>query len=636
MSDSPQSTRTPTLITYGEHWRRKWLKRLTVWGLVLLVVGVVGFYFGPKAYHRVKIWRAHKLVEQAKVLKEGGLASEMRDKLLKAYLLADNDPEVLRVMAKEYATTPAEALQFRQRLALVAESTLQDRIDLCTLAVDNRLTAFVKADFERLMKDPEAAKDPKVAELIARYHTLQGEWSEALKWTGGGEKPAEGGKGELTEPSVANQSPRLNLIRAKLLLDAPQPDQAALAKTAEEVTALMSSVLERGEEKEQREAGLLLARVYVTLPAMRKAMGEPMARKLLTELEPWFEEPKWEARLVAADLEIFLEAGKKDALVEAFLKRAPKVDEATQQELARWLTRRGLPDKAEVLAQAAPERAQNRDWFLIRMDAMATQKKWAEIEKVLLDPVGVPIEEALGRLFLWRCAKEGGANKQEAERRLEQALAVCNESPPGVGFYAAGYLEQLGERSAASKLYRRLSDVEAFSGPAYVGLVRTLGADPKQSEALREALEKMLARFPGVKEGRNDLAYLNLLEGRKVSESIQAAAELVAEAPQMLAFRTTMALAELVRGNAKSADSIYNGVDLDWTTVNPGWVAVRASVLAANGKMEEARLLAGPLNPDQLRDGEKRLLDKYLKATTQAPGAQSANPAPAKVESAKP
>jgi hypothetical protein len=122
----------------------------------------------------------------------------------------------------------------------------------------------------------------------------------------------------------------------------------------------------------------------------------------------------------------------------------------------------------------------------------------------------------------------------------------------------------------------------------------------------------MLAKFPNVKEGKNDLAYLNLLENRQLPESIRAVGDLVVDAPHMLAYRTSLALSELVQGKFKAADSVYRGIELDWTTVNPGWVAVRAAVLGANGQKDEARLLVDPINPDLLRDGEKKLLDRYV------------------------
>lgn len=597
---------------------------------------VAAYFVFPVVYQKGKTWRAHSLVTTAKNQLSAGQKTEMRNTLLRAYLLASTDDVVLRAMAEDYAETAMEKLQFLQQLSLAKNATPQDRLNLCRVAVDNRLTSFAIADFERLMADPSSPNNPEAAELCARFLTLQGQWSAALKWTGGkaimesGESAKDGpGRGSTAEkaPVPPSEHPRLNIIRAKLLLDAPQPDKVALRRTAEEVKSLLEACIDKGGESEQREAALLLCRVYVTLPAIREVVSPERIRSVLQLMEKWYSEPKWEARLVAADVEIFLDDASRAAVLDKLGSVADKVDEVTQQELARWFTRRKEPARAQKLAEKPPKRLGSRDWFLIRLDALAAQNRWVEIEKILMAPSGVPIEEPIGRLYLWRCAKEQGLEDKILSQRFDQVLSSSRDAPPAVLFYIAGYLEQVGERVGAASFYRQLTQDETSAGPAYVGLVRCLGADPRQTTALRDALEKMLARFPNVKEARNDLAYLNLLEQKQLIESIRTAGDLGVEAPNMLAYRTTMALAELVRGNSKNAESVYKGVELDWTTVNPGWVAVRAAVLGANGKRDEARLLADPINPALLREGEKRLLDRHVYGKLSSAEANSSAPA---------
>jgi hypothetical protein len=87
---------------------------------------------------------------------------------------------------------------------------------------------------------------------------------------------------------------------------------------------------------------------------------------------------------------------------------------------------------------------------------------------------------------------------------------------------------------------------------------------------------------------------------------------LVTDSPQTLAYRTTMALAELVRGNYQLSESLYEGVNIDWSKVNMGWTAVRAAVLGANGKDDDAKKLAGLVDTTHLREGEKKLLEKFV------------------------
>jgi hypothetical protein len=194
-------------------------------------------------------------------------------------------------------------------------------------------------------------------------------------------------------------------------------------------------------------------------------------------------------------------------------------------------------------------------------------------------------------------------------------LEASKKTVAGADFFAAAYLERFGEQQTAAALYQKHTDDEATAGPAYVGWARCLSsdpADPAKTSALCEVLEKMLAKYPNVSEARNDLAYLNLLEGRKFDESLQAAKMLMTDSPQTLAYRTTVALAELKRGNFESSDAVYGNANIDWNKVNMGWTAIRAAVLGANGKDADAQKMAALVDVSRLRDGEKKLLDQYV------------------------
>jgi hypothetical protein len=619
-SESPSPPKTeavPIMIGQGEYWRRKWGRKLIIWGIPCVLGLVLMGVFGSKGIESLKVWRARKLVDFAAVQKKSGNAAEAKNLLLQAFALTRSDIVVLRAMAEDYASSPSEALQFLQVVALSKDAAKDDRLKLCRVALETRLLSYASAEFEKMLQDPTSKEDSEMAELCARYLTLQGQAKKALEWTksqtAGPDPKAGGGPAKNQQVSPPGQNARLNLVRAKLLLDAVQPDEASMKRTADEVTQLILAAIKNGSKSEEREAVLLLSRLVVTLAPVRECVGAEGMQDLSVRLKKFADEPGWEAKLVEADLEISLKPESKVPTLERLTEEAKTAEESSRLELARWLNIRGEPERSQKLAESDPAQLNKRDWFLIRLDAMAAEKKWKEIESVLLEPKGVPIEEILGRLFLWRCAKELGKPAAEIEASRARILEAGKKQNSGPDFFAAGYLEKMGDRETAAAIYQKYVADESMSGPAFVGLVRCIGADPKKTSALRDTLEKMLAKYPHLSEAKNDLAYLNLLESKKIKESVQAAAMLVTDSPQVLAYRTTMALAELVQGNLKEAESVYRGVEVDWAKVSPGWAAVRACVLGANGKNEEARRIVSVIRADALREGERALLDRFVK-----------------------
>lgn len=615
--DSP--SKAPEYFTPGEHFRRNVLPKLIWMGVPVLIAVTLAICFGPDLVNRIKTWRAHKLVDFAAVHKQAGNEVEMRDKLLQAYGLSPYDKRVLKAMAYDYASSPQESLQFKYRLATGSDASREDRIEFFEAALGTGIISIAQSEFEKALKEPSTKSDDKLSELCSNYLIRVGDTKRALEWTGGaaGSPPAKEvasteSPTTASPKPVVSANPKLNLTRAKLLLDAVRPNAAGLTQTSQEVVALLSACSQSDDAACRREASMLLARLYVTVAPVREVVDADKAREILKSLGEWFGEERWEARLVAADLEIYLDKNGEQRLFDELTEESKKATEPTRLDLARWLNARKQPERAQRLAesQISPENP-SRDWFLIKLDAMAASKKWAEIETILLDAKGVPIEESLGRLFLWRAAKELKSEPAVLEQRMAMVLQLAEKAPAPQGFYIAGYLEKFGEQDRAASIYQKHTMLESTAMPAFLGLVRCLSADPKQSSMLRDVLEQMLARFPSVREAQNDLAYLNLLDGRKLGESSQTVLSLAKDAPEVLAYRTSLALAQLQAGQFKEAERTYEGITLDWTKISPGWRAVRSAVLAANGQTQQAATIVQGIDQSTLRDGERKLLERF-------------------------
>jgi hypothetical protein len=122
----------------------------------------------------------------------------------------------------------------------------------------------------------------------------------------------------------------------------------------------------------------------------------------------------------------------------------------------------------------------------------------------------------------------------------------------------------------------------------------------------------MMVDLPYEPEPQNDWAYLSLLLDQNIDEAGRTADALVAAHPQLLAYRSTLALANIRKNNPQGAEKVYQGLQIDWTTSPASWKAIYAVVLAANGEAAKAGEFARGINRSQLRPEELALLNAYL------------------------
>ena len=104
---------------------------------------------------------------------------------------------------------------------------------------------------------------------------------------------------------------------------------------------------------------------------------------------------------------------------------------------------------------------------------------------------------------------------------------------------------------------------------------------------------------------------MSLLQGKEVDSSFDTARQLVAQTPESMAHRTTLALAALRKNDGTTAFSVYQGVQISWDRVGASQRAVHAAVLGLNGKTAEARAEANAIRWDDLRKEERELIKQW-------------------------
>ena len=78
--------------------------------------------------------------------------------------------------------------------------------------------------------------------------------------------------------------------------------------------------------------------------------------------------------------------------------------------------------------------------------------------------------------------------------------------------------------------------------------------------------------------------------------------------PTLLASLSVAAFGLYKTGDFRGADSLYSGKEINWASAPMPWRAVRAAVLHAAGKKDEAKAMAAMIDKSKLRPRELKIL----------------------------
>ena len=561
----------PSLLEEGQP-RRPW-RRWLIFGLLILVLGVAA----RPVYRATKSWRAREMARKAEFHISQEQWEEAFRKSQAAYQLDPNEPATTRAVARLYTRLKQEqALVFWQSLLSLPVATADDRREYVELAMDLQRLELAEPELQRLLKDqPEEFANLRLA---SKFHIARGEDAAALGYV----------------RQAASQRPddsAVQLALIQLLLRSPTPEERQQAQEK-------LWTLSEGRAQVALDALVLLAtQAQITRTDVEELVSR-LSRHPLA---------KAEHQLLALEMQIRLAPASREALISDFVSVYRSVPREKQIALGRWLNRHALPKETTRLITSSAA-ASNKDLFLIRLDALAALKQWKEIRTELEDDA-VPIEPWMRELYRARVAQElGDAVLAESHWRR---VHVETAKEPQALIYIAQYAERTGFPKEATKAYRRLTQQGALARQAFLALIRLAEADGN-TRVLREIMREMTASFPQDPAPRNDLAYLNLLLEENTESAVEMASRLVEEHPKMLAYRVTLALAHLRLNQPTQAREVFDSLNVNWPAVLPGWQAVHAAVLAANGQTHAARTITRMIAQERLKP-EERALIKALK-----------------------
>lgn len=584
-------------------WTSGWRGALV---LLILTLAGLGWWKGADTYQRLKVWRAERLIGDSAEAREQGDFSEADRKLRQAVALLGREPRTLRAVAHhKLATHDLSALNTYAELIQTGKATQEDKVTFCRQAFRLGRSEMVTPVLRELREHPEGKESCVVLALLAEASARDGRWPEALKLA---RQSCDGRAATDQDMAYAKW------VLARLLVQPSAKTQDANFALVTEGLDLMSSVaLLKGE------TGLDALEMLVNLSRNPQFGTFFLHRDVQALINAPSQHPTASAELKVGlwNLRFAAEPSLRAEIEQEFFDRFRNDSSAALRlEAARWMNRRGM--HRQVLEMAKSSKLDSKDWFLLYLDATAALGSWEEVYKTLTAPAQtIPLTPALQKLFELRSEIETGRHPDAAASWRWIQAALRNESGDEQ-LYVAGYAEQIHFPVEAAEIYRRLLSKHDDTLPAedkltppkrracYLGLLRT-GASAMTLGDLSELMGRFAEEFPEMDEVQNDHAYLQLLAGQNLDEAATTARRLSEKKPELLAFRTTLALAALRRNDIAAAQAVYNGWAIDWNTAQDRYKAVYAAVMRAAGRKADADKVASTINGKALRFEELQL-----------------------------
>lgn len=555
--------------------RRNWL---AIVGFLALGLGV-----GVLEYRSIHDWvqgvRSRRMAAKAEAEVLGGNLEEAVTKARTAYLTKPDEPSAIRIAAKvqRLSGQSVAAVPLWRQLVQVGGMRPEDRRPYAEDLLMSGAIIEAGNEIEALLK--ESTSDAAVYRVAARWAASEGNGEKALDFAA---------KAVSLEPE--NHDGRL--LQALLQISSGSVSQRETATR---------SMLELG--KERTREGLEALKQLGTLRGVSLETAGKV--QVLLEQHPL---ASVQHRILAFSIALALHPEQSAEMLDAAVLKYRKADPTDRCAFGMWLHSRG--DNERVLAVIPVDEAFKRqDLLRVCLNALAGLRRWNEIERVL-QMKDVPLYPAIKELYLARAAEELGSTTV-AELHWRRAHLAAGPSPENMREIAE-YAEKCGRSEQAETAYRSLSSNATTARFGMEGLLKTARARGDM-DLLCDTLEKMRERWPRDDSVKNDLAYFNLLRGRKVDESLAVAKDLVARSPRSLPHLTTLALASIRKNDPAAALAVYKGLQIPWDRVATGQRAIYVAALGANGRTAEATAEAAVLPWQELRPEERELIQQWRK-----------------------
>lgn len=520
-------------------------------------------------YHWVKAKRADSLAAEAERLVEQQKFGEAAVDYRAALSL---DPFGYRPLrgAAELATRlhHSEALPLWEQVARSPRATVSDQEEYASALLRTGMISKAEGVIDSLLRQNPSTR----ALLLASSYSQQiGNSARALEYARLATRRAsndEGAQGRLAE----------------ILAASPKTEERAEARD------ILWKIVERGGATKR-----VALEALVRAPELDKAEQE----KLLDAIRSLSPSTVGDA-LLAADLELRMHQENANAIFDDVVAKLTS-DESGRVRAVQWLN---LHQQAERVLALAPLESGNKQLLLARLDALATLKRWSEIEAALARP-DLGLDPTVIEAFRARTAQEQRVTL-DAEFHWSKAIEATNNDPQKLQF-VADFAERSGATEVALRAFDQLARSPEHLLIAMAGQQR-LAAKTRDIAVARDLAEKALSWQGSDPDAQNRALYYNLLLEKDVAGNAVKAKELSTKFPNRLEFRVTAALGCLRKHEAADALAQFEGPPIDWGKTQPSWRAVYAATLIANDQAARAKEIINTIQLDRLAPEEANLI----------------------------
>ena len=553
-------------------------RRLWLWvglAVALLVAGGIG---APYLYREAKIWRAHRLIREAKESFGNFNVTNGVSRLHSAVVLAPDDTDVLRLAAETLALFGSpDSIRYWDRLEQKGVLTPEDRLNRARAAINHVRLEIAGRDLETLYR--ATPTNTAVLGLSIDFFSRIGNRTKAreaaaeLLRVEPDSRPGRLAAGGLLATDAANPSNRV--IGRRLLME------LATTPGAHQTNAwqLLETLRDLPATDCQRLVAVITNQPVPTL-ANTLAAAEFSRRADTNSLASWI------PRVVDAA------RGKSGS--KAF------------GAACLWLLER---DQFQPILELIPEDEARRSETLIpyRIQALSLLQRFGEVEAVLND-ASVPLNTFDRTLFRGALAQQTGKAK-DAESMMSEALTLATNRTQLRRLAIAA--SDAGQWKVAAAGWQRLIPLSNERFEPSLGFLRA-ARRTGDTKVLFEAHRRFLEAVPGDYGVRTEAAYLQLVLGDHPDDVLVQLNAFPAQLKGTERIQFLTAFVELRTGKMNEGLATLERLSVDWSSIEDRWKALYASLLAANGQREAARRITSAIKAGDLTSAERECFGNWL------------------------
>lgn len=558
--------------------------RIGYFGAVVILAAAVVAAAAYGGYKLLRDFRAGQMAQGAQDYLAQGKVREALLRAQSALTLTPEGPDAWRSMAAVMDTIGNPlALGCYEKVIALGGATGEDRRKYLQAALRLGQSAAAREQAAELEKSGDAG----FARLVAAQEMMQR----------GNAAAAENELRGVPGSSVAARSSKLML--ARLMGSRPQADAKA------ESLGLLRE-LSAGDDETAASA---------------------LAAGLTMKIVPAEELDAWVTKLEthpAADDSAFLAAksarlesdpAMRPAVLDAVMERFTPLPVERKTPAVVWLNQQGDYDRALRL-MSSQDALSSPDAYVAWLDTLSGKGDWARVESALAGE-RIPLRGAALDMFRARVARMLG-KEGAARQAYQQAVNTALKGDPRQVAAVMAFLEAEGQLPVLRESFLAALGEPAASSAAKQGLL-AIEKQSRDAVKMRDMAAKLREALPDDNDIKSTVIYYDLVLGGR---GLGSEAWQMREAePENFGRRAVHALAVLKEGYPEKAVRIFDGLSVRSDQITPEQKAIVVSVLAANGRMDQAQAMASTLDPSLLTTQESEMVNGYLQS-----GQESQNP----------